>query len=300
MFRDADNDLGFWVAVSPVSLPWNGASLYVAPDGTNFIAVGELGVGATMGACGSPLGNFQGGNIVDELNSVRVTMFNGGTLTSITTDAILAGFNLCLIGDEILCFRTATLNLDGTYTLTGFLRGRRGTEFSIGGHADSERFILFDPAKWLRVPQTVADLSVSKTYKTVTFGRTLATTPPKTFVNVGAPLKPYSPCHLGAGIDPSGNWTIQWTRRTRLQGDWRDGVDVPLNEETEAYEVDIFTSGFIAQKRTIAVSGGPSATYTAAQQLADFGSLQTTLNVQVYQLSAVVGRGYAAKAILTS
>lgn len=32
-------------------------------------------------------------------------------------------------------------------------------------------------------------------------------------------------------------------------------------------------------------------TYTAAQQISDFGSVQTAMAVRVYQLSATVGRG---------
>jgi hypothetical protein len=36
--------------------------------------------------------------------------------------------------------------------------------------------------------------------------------------------------------------------------------------------------------------------YTAAQQIADFGALQTVLYVKVYQVSATVGRGWSAQA----
>jgi hypothetical protein len=305
MLRDADDDLGFWVAGAPartaIGRPWGGATVFVAPDGTNFLQLAAINSPATLGVVTSaPLGNFLGGNIVDELNTLTVALF-AGTLQSITLDALLAGFNMAVVGDEVLCFRDAQLNGDGTYTLSGLLRGRRGTEFAISEHTlSNERFLLFEPTKWVRVDQHTTDLNVDKTYKAVTNGKLLADTPSKTFRNIGAPLKPYSPCQVGGGLNATGDWTIQWTRRTRLQGDWRDGVDVPLNEEVESYDIDIYDAAFVLPKRTITVSGQSFATYTSAQQTADFGAPVTTLNVLVFQRSATVGRGYQAKVTLTS
>jgi len=49
--------------------------------------------------------------------------------------------------------------------------------------------------------------------------------------------------------------------------------------------------------RTLKVTA-PSASYTAAQQTADFGALQSAIAVKVYQLSDTVGRGRAASATL--
>jgi len=42
----------------------------------------------------------------------------------------------------------------------------------------------------------------------------------------------------------------------------------------------------------------PSIIYTASEQLADFKIIPNTITVKVYQLSAVIGRGYAATAII--
>jgi hypothetical protein len=39
--------------------------------------------------------------------------------------------NAAVLGDEILYFRDATLESDGTYTLRGLLRGRRGSEYAM-------------------------------------------------------------------------------------------------------------------------------------------------------------------------
>lgn len=95
--------------------------------------------------------------------------------------------------------------------------------------------------------------------------------------------------------NPAGDLTITWIRRTRYGGWWRDFADVPLNEESERYEVDIMDGTAVV--RTIVVTT-PMAIYTAAQQVADFGSAQASVSVRVFQLSAVIGRGTPAAATL--
>jgi alkyl hydroperoxide reductase subunit AhpF len=60
---------------------------------------------------------------------------------------------------------------------------------------------------------------------------------------------------------------------------------------SEAYGVEILDG--VAVKRTLSAAT-TSVTYTAAQQIADWGGLLglgDTLDVRIYQLSALVGRG---------
>ena len=86
-------------------------------------------------------------------------------------------------------------------------------------------------------------------------------------------------------------------RRSRsLAADNWGAVDAPLAEEMEAYEVEILNGATI--KRTLTTTT-TSAIYTAAQQTADWGGLFApgdTLDIRIYQLSALIGRG-AAKTI---
>ena len=70
-------------------------------------------------------------------------------------------------------------------------------------------------------------------------------------------------------------------------------MGIPLSEESELYEVDILDGSTVV--RTIKISS-PTASYSAADQTTDFGSAQSSIDVKIYQLSAVVGRGYAAEA----
>ena len=75
-------------------------------------------------------------------------------------------------------------------------------------------------------------------------------------------------------------------------GTWSE---VPLGEDSERYEVDILDGDDVV--RTIA-STTPSATYTAAEQVADFGAEQSVVQVAVHQMSAVYGRGSAKRAVV--
>jgi hypothetical protein len=42
----------------------------------------------------------------------------------------------------------------------------------------------------------------------------------------------------------------------------------------------------------------PTAEYSAAEQTSDFGSLQSSVAVKIYQLSGIVGRGYPKDAVI--
>jgi len=94
--------------------------------------------------------------------------------------------------------------------------------------------------------------------------------------------------------------TIRWTRRSRsLAADNWGAGDVPLAEDSEAYEVEIFDGA--TRKRTLEVAT-PSALYTAAQQATDWGvplGPGQTLSIRIYQLSALIGRGAGQSVTLT-
>ena len=66
---------------------------------------------------------------------------------------------------------------------------------------------------------------------------------------------------------------------------------MPIAEELEAYEVEILDDAIV--KRTLSATT-TNAVYTAAQQTADWGAplgLGDTLDIRIFQLSALVGRG---------
>lgn len=105
----------------------------------------------------------------------------------------------------------------------------------------------------------------------------------------GIGLRPLSPVHIRAHRGAEGAIDIRWTRRTRSGGDSWAGLDVPLAEEVEAYEVEIRDGETV--KRVIAASA-PQASYSATAQTADFGSADfPSLEITIHQLSRAFGRG---------
>ena len=116
-----------------------------------------------------------------------------------------------------------------------------------------------------------------------------------TFTPQARGLQPFSPCHVRQPYlqgRTTGDLTIEWIRRSRdLGGDSWAAAEVPLAEETEAYEVDIMDGASIL--RTLSTTT-QNVVYTEAQQVTDFGAALgpgDTLDIRVAQISTVYGRG---------
>ncbi len=294
--READDDFGFYAALAGVLTSWRGAALFTSADGVDYAQAGAVSAGTAIGAATTALGNFTGGNVFDEGNTVTVRL-GAGTLSSATEAAVLDGANLALIGSELVQFKSATLVSGTTYTLSGLLRGRFGTEQHMATHAIGDRFVLLQTAGLLRVDRPTSELNLTRSYKAVSFGLTVGSAGAQQFANTGVAKMPLAPVQLRGARNASSDLIVTWVRRTRFGGAWRDYVDASLGESTEAYEIEIRNAGNTATLRTLN-STTPTVTYTAAQQTTDFGSPQASINVRVYQMSAAVGRGFPASGAL--
>ncbi|WP_146051318.1 hypothetical protein [Agrobacterium rosae] len=73
-------------------------------------------------------------------------------------------------------------------------------------------------------------------------------------------------------------------------------ADIPLDEVAERYRVEIVSDGVV--QRAIEVSEA-AGLYAASDEVADFGSPQTTLAIRVRQLGRAVPLGIAASAVLS-
>jgi hypothetical protein len=225
----------------------------------------------------------------DEFSEVEV-LLSSGSLASVSELAVFNGANAALIGEELVQFQNAVLIGENTYRLSRLLRGRQGTEWAMGLHDPGDRFVLLSPALYTTA---IANNLIGRElyYKTVSVGNSLGNTDELAFTYTGKNLKPFAPVHVTGVRDGSANLTISWVRRSRVDAEWRDGVDIPLGEESERYEVEIYSG--LTLKRTLTATS-PTVAYSAANQVTDFGSAQSSVSVKVYQLSAVVGRGYPA------
>jgi hypothetical protein len=300
LLRDADNETGTYYAVYGASGGgvWRGAIVEASLSGAAWSSVATVNApGNSVGTATTALPDWAGGWVFDEISTVTVTM-QSGTLESKLRAEVLAGQNRALIGAhgrwEVIHYRTATLNIDGSYTLGGLLRGRYGSEWAMGAHAVGDRFIVAPSAALPTHDIDNADLGVAYQYRAVTLGGTRASATVAAFTVDGERLKPWSPVDLRHSRS-AGDLTLTWARRTRLSTRFTGGagINVPLGESAEAYEVDIFDDGtYTTVVRAITGLATPTATYSAANQTTDFGSPQATVYVRIYQISAAVGRGH--------
>jgi hypothetical protein len=146
-----------------------------------------------------------------------------------------------------------------------------------------------------RIGGSNAGIGVASTYRAVTIGQAFTAGIDQVFTPKGLALKPFSPVYLKGVFDVgTGDLDISWIRRDRFGLTLRSGVDIVMSEATETYQIDIVNGAASPPGvvRTLSVTGSRSVTYTAAQQATDFGSAQSSYDVLVYQMSAVVGRGY--------
>lgn len=245
-----------------------------------------------------PAGKYDRGNtIVVDLNNVN------DTLTSVTQDEMLSGLNVGAIqnadgGWEVFQYRDVALLSPGRYSLTWLLRGQLGSETEMRDPVSTGAPIVFLNSELLYV------LNLPNDQKALTFdykygaaeldiGDPLYVTETKTFQSVG--LMPYAPTRLRARRDgTAGDIMILWTRRTRFGGDDLDLDEVPLNEEVEKYDLEIY-NGVTLVRSELGLTTN-NFLYDSASQVADFGTNQTSVKIRVYQLSTSVGRGRKAEA----
>jgi hypothetical protein len=303
LLRDSDssaNPLIYYGAAPYAAGTWPGAIFYESLDDGGEYSTERGNVPST-----APSSWGYATDVLDDAdpwlwdrgNSINVKL-QYGTLIN-TTEAVCNATptaNLALLGSELIQFTTATLQGDGSYTLTGLKRGRRGTEWACGSHAAGEQFVLLNQINHFQMG--ASDIGTNLLFKAVTVGGAEGGTFP---IGVkpysGASLKPYAPAGVTAEKDSgTGDWTIDWTRRSRIGGAWTSGTSVPLGEASEQYEVDILSGSSVV--RTISGLTSPTATYSETDQVADGGDVaEGSLDIKVYQLSDVAGRGFAREAL---
>ncbi|MEA2943247.1 MAG: hypothetical protein QOD09_3776 [Bradyrhizobium sp.] len=279
--------------------PWPGSvAVWQSSDGASFEIAALAAVPCVIG---ETLDDLPAGPTArwDRASSVRVKLY-GGALASISDAKVLEGGNAAAVRNadgawEILQFANAELVDGQTYMLSRLLRGQAGSEFAMAGPLPAGAPFVVLGAHMVPIAAGFDALARPMQLRIVASGRNhddptavaLTVTPGDTA------LKPLAPVHVAA-VRAGDGIHISWIRRTRIDGDnW--GVEVPLGEESEAYVLEILSGGAVV--RSVA-STSPQALYAAADELADFGAVQTSLHVRVAQLSSTVGAGYAAEVTL--
>lgn len=222
-------------------------------------------------------------NYLDRGSSITVTTFGGWAPASISPAAQEEGGNLAMLGQEVLSWRTATDNGDGTYTLTGLLRGLRGTEEFVPQSGGDTKLLVPISALEFTDPGILAESDFGGTlgWKAVGAGWTEAQVDEfEAVANLGS-LVPFRPHNLRATrweadeLHEEDEVSFSWRRQVRRPRPLFSGVagnDLP--ENAEVYQIRVF-DGLAAEGAnspyTVAGTGDSVLewTYTPAMASAD-------------------------------
>jgi hypothetical protein len=220
-----------YAAVSSVSSGWRGAALYLQ-QGAELLPLGPSGrkrsaIGTTANALPP-----SSGLLLDRAASVDIDLLSPDfILDSCNVAELATGANMALIGGEVLQFLGAERLGDTSWRLTGLLRGRGGTEgIAMLGASAGAAFVLLDDA-----PVSLDTTALGEATTIAAIG--LADPEPvyAVLANAGVSRTPLSPVHGAIDETIEGAISCRWCRRSRGSWLWLDGVEVPLNEQTEAY-----------------------------------------------------------------
>ncbi|MNE59964.1 hypothetical protein D3C80_1550850 [compost metagenome] len=188
------------------------------------------------------------------------------------------------------------MQADGSYLLSGFVRGDRGTEWATGLHVAGDYFVLLDDPDNAFIGLPVSAIGAASTLRGVTAGASIDSASDVPFTYQGVNLECLGPVSANGVRDASGNFSATFVRRSRLSSSWwTTGVPAPIGETTEAYDIEVMDGSTVV--RTITATS-PEFDYPAADQAADFGSAQSSITFRIYQRSEVVGRGYPLEVTL--
>jgi len=226
------------IAAAGTGPGWRSAALLISTDdGASWSPAGATAAPAVLGHVVTPPG-MAPSHLEDRVNMLVVELANGAMLLhDADTVALAAGTNLAMVGEELLQFAHAVPLGGRRWRLEGLWRGRRGTESAIGGQMAGDRFVLLEPEALatLDLPMQVVGTSA----RVLAQGLGDEDAAEAAAAMTGVSIVPPAPVHLRIDDLPDGSAEVRWMRRSRIGWDWIDGVDAPLGEESERYQVTI-------------------------------------------------------------
>lgn len=283
---------------------WSGGSFLNADNSNGYPShvCDIFWVASTMGAALTDIGTGTPWITNDQYVDIEM---KSGELASITADELLHGFNLALLGKELIQFQTAALIATNQYRLSGIVRGLRGSEWAIPYHDIGESFVLlidesgnetnFQTERYLS-SFAVAQLSLPYRFMEADRDYSSGLPAPKNVTLAANSRRPWAPVHLAAERDGGLNVTLTWVRRARIDNDLSDLADVPLDEPSELYDLEIYDPTGATLLRTVEGLTDPEYVYTASEQTQDLEA-PGPFKFKVFQVTTYrgLGRGFGSE-----
>ncbi|MCE4223079.1 hypothetical protein HCU64_04895 [Methylobacterium sp. C25] len=237
----------------------------------------------------------------DRAARLDVTLRHAEGFASVDEGAALAGANtFALLGPdgtiEIVSAAGAELIGADTYRLTTLLRGLAGSEAAASRMLPAGALIVrLDDGAVVPLVDYLDEAGRTFAYRVGPADRDPGD-PAVIGFSASAGLSaflPLRPVHLRARREADGV-RFTWIRRARRDADAWEPAEIPLDEASESYALDIFRDdGSLARS----LSAGTSTTlYSAADEADDFGGVQTIIEAAVAQIGGIAGRGPATHA----
>jgi hypothetical protein len=279
--------------IAVAAAPWPGqVALWSSPTEAGFALNTTLDRPALVGVTETPLVSGAAGRW-ERGPALRIRL-SSGQISAAEEAAVLAGANALAIGDgspsgwEVLQFADATLVGPSTYDISTRLRGQLGTDATMPSVWPSGSLVVLLDAgmKQISLAQSARGLARHYRIGDAARGYDGAGVVAQTLSFEGIGLRPYAVCHLRKSGDLGTPLQFTWVRRTRIDGDSWQSVEVPLGEETESYRLRVRMGATILRE---VVTSQPLWTYPLAQQAAD--GVGAGAVVEVAQLSTSFGAG---------
>ncbi len=283
------------IAAAGQSPGWRHAALALSLDGgASFESIGRTAPPAIIGEAIDAPAPGQAA-MFDSAAAVEIALLHDDMwIEGRSNDALAAGANLALLGDEIIQFGIAEPLGGGRFRLSQLLRGRRGSEWAAANHQPGERFVLLDRASLKRYDAPVAAIGAAVELLATGIGDEQPAA--AAMVLAGRSIRPPAPVHLDAARQADGGIAIAWVRRSRIGWAWRDGGDAPLGEEQERWSLTITPDSGAART---AETGAGYYLYSQADQIADGASAASRFEIRVAQLGALaIGEPPAAASFI--
>ena len=287
---------GLHIAVGYNGGPWAGAAIYESVDGTTYDLVDIVGKRAVTGELVASLGSAtpaeQVGvaplSVAAQSVDVQFTNYSEPQITSRTTKEVVSGANWVALvkpdgTTEIAAFTSAVSLGGGLFTLSGWLRGLRGTadvaQNTVAACPTGTRVVLLNGDTYYR--EFSGELTpTALSYKVVPGGLSLDDVEPINFVHARRNALPLPPRTITKTIDPTtltARFTVthNWSRAVLTLG---TQPPHPMDEPLESYRFTIYdaTGTQVRRVKTITASATGTNTirdrwieYTSAEQSAD-------------------------------
>lgn len=272
-------------SIAGFARPWRRIAVSRSPESEGYRLRLTLDRPAVMGRLVAPLGEGPVGRF-DQASSVVVDVF-GGALSSASRMAVLSGENRLAVraesgGFEVIGFLQAEEVGPQRFRLSGLLRALGGTEEAMraGAAVGADAVLLDGAVRPLALETGERGLAANWLFEPV--GQVSVRAGPFGFSGGLAAVMPLSPVHARVRRERDGDLQIGWIRRGRVDADGWETRDIPLDEDGERYLLDILDAAGVPL-RSLELTEARYR-YTGAQEVQDFGSRQTALNLRIRQI----------------